>query len=141
MADGSQKPIQDIRPGDFVWNPRTRAPQAVARVIAGPEEKPLYEVGVVGSELLVTEDHPFLTPFGLIQARDLKIGMHLLIGEQETRVVKVQEKPVTDSAPIVWNLELAVSEREDDHFVWAAGIMTGDLYLQNSLKREKKAVP
>lgn len=136
MADGSQRPIQDIRPGDFVWNPRTRAPQAVARVIAGPEEKPLYQVGIVGSELLVTQDHPFLTPFGLIQAKDLQIGMRLLIGEQETSVVALQEKPLTGPAPIVWNLELAGSEREDDHFVWAAGIMTGDLYLQNSLKRK-----
>lgn len=141
MADGSQRPIQDIRPGDFVWNPRTRAPQAVARVIAGPEEKPMYEVGIVGSELLVTEDHPFLTPFGLVQASELKIGMRLLLGEQETIVVKLQAKPIAESPPIVWNLELAGSEHEDDHFVWAAGIMTGDLYLQNSLRKKQKAVP
>ncbi len=136
MADGSQRPIQDIKPGDFVWNPRTNSPQAVARVIAGPEEKPLYEVSAEGSTLVVTEDHPFLTPFGLISAKDLKPGMRIVTGTLESTVSQIQKKAVTKPAPIVWNLELAGSDTEDEHFVQAAGIMTGDLYLQNSLHRE-----
>ena len=42
-----------------------------------------------------------------------------------------------DTAPVVWNLEIEAGADPSYHYVLADGIVTGDLYLQKQLKRQK----
>ncbi|RYZ52647.1 MAG: hypothetical protein EOP07_19260 [Proteobacteria bacterium] len=137
FADGSSKAAQDVRQGDWLWNPKNKSAQQVKRVIAGPEKFPLIQVKSAGRTVSVTRDHPFLTPEGLKTATELRVGDQIL-GESSTDVVEAINELASDNpAPVVWNFELEGSEADDDHYVSANGIMTGDLYLQIKLKKSK----
>lgn len=140
MADGSERTAAEIRQGDLLWNPKTQKNQYVKRVIAGPEKIPLYAVKIKGSIVRVTQGHPFLTPSGLVQAKDLRDGDRIIDNGQENQVESVIAEARDASAPdpTVWNFELE-GESDDDHYVLANGIMTGDLYLQMKLQENLKA--
>ena len=135
MADGSSKIASDIRSGDLVWNPKTSKAQMIKKVIAGPEQWPLIEVKSDGKAVVVTGEHPFLTKTGLKPAFQLTATDILLDGDKETAIesVTTQVRAEGEAAPEVWNFELVGSSANDDHYVLANGVMTGDLYLQNKL--------
>lgn len=138
MADGTERKASQIRAGDRLWNPKAGKAQEVLRVIAGPEEIPLFRVRTSLSAVDVTSEHPFLTTRGLVPANGLKAGDRIISNGAELSVEGVAEvvRGTGDEAPVVWNFELVGSEHPDDHYVLANGIMTGDLYLQIKLKSE-----
>jgi GTP cyclohydrolase I len=72
-AVGGQKPARDVRAGDELWtlvNGRVR-PTRVARVRAR-ETRELVEVRTAAATFRVTPDHPFATPRGWTEAKDLQ---------------------------------------------------------------------
>lgn len=135
MADGSEKLASDIRSGDMVWNPKTQKGQMIKKVIAGPEQWPLLEVKSAGKSVIVTGEHPFLTKDGLKPAFQLTAADVLVEGSEEIQIeaVTTQERAAGEAAPNVWNFELLGSSDNEDHYVLANGVMTGDLYLQQKL--------
>lgn len=137
LPDGNVARILDLRQGDWVWNPKARKAQMIKKVVRGPELIPMYEITAGGKPVLVTHGHPFLGESGLLAARDIKIGQTIMQGESSVIVENVREIPVSDPAPVVWNIELDGSEDEAEHYVLANGVMTGDLYLQQKLDGKK----
>ncbi len=125
----------DIRSGDMVWNPKKLKAQMIRKVIAGPEKWPLIEVKSEGHAVVVTGEHPFLTKNGLKPAFKLSESDILVDGDKEIAIdsVTAQMREAGEVDPEVWNFELVGSSENDDHYVLANGVMTGDLYLQNKL--------
>ncbi|MBC7659262.1 MAG: hypothetical protein H7249_06095 [Chitinophagaceae bacterium] len=138
MANGTLKAISDIRADDVVWNPKTQTAHRVTEVIAGPEAPDMFEIQSGSRTVLVTQFHPFLTDRGLIIATELRQGDILIDGQSTSRVVSIVTKEADkNNLPVVWNLVLE-GESNDDHYVNANGIMTGDLYLQRLIAPTKK---
>ena len=83
MADGSGKPIGDVRIGDQVvaTDPTTgaTADRTVTDVIAGDGQKNLVEITVGGGKLVATDAHPFWVASldKWVDAKDLKPGYEL----------------------------------------------------------------
>ena len=70
---GGQKPARDVKPGDELWtlvNGRVR-PTKVVRVQAR-KTRELVEVRTEEGTFRVTPDHPFATPQGWTEAKDLE---------------------------------------------------------------------
>ncbi|NBX83960.1 hypothetical protein EBQ90_12900, partial [bacterium] len=139
MADGQEKLVSKISEDDYVFNPHYQTGVRVRKVVKGPEKKSLYEVQLGKNSIQVTEDHPFLTQRGWVQALALKKGDQLMgegPGKRVTRVEKLKYQGPQD----VWNFEL---DTEDPlaHVVVANGIPTGDLVTQQELKKGKKPLP
>ncbi|NBT57471.1 hypothetical protein EBT16_01690, partial [bacterium] len=139
MANGSEKKVQDIRHDDYVWNPHYRTGIRVKKVAKGPEKKSLYQVVIGKQSIEVTEDHPFLTGRGWLQAVDLKKGDQIF-GEGKPKLVsEVAKLPFKDPVD-VWNFELDTQDSLA-HVVMANGIPTGDLVTQLELKKIRKELP
>ncbi len=139
MADSSQMPISELKEGDYVWNPQSGRPQAVARITAGPEKVAMLGLKIKDENLKVTVTHPFLTARGLLAARDLVVGDVILRAGEQLKVEGIDSlEPDPANYPIVWNIALVGDEQEmNDHFILANGIMAGDLFLQESLQKSK----
>ncbi len=140
MGDGSLTAIRDIRAGDAVWNPKLGRAQIVKRVIAGPEKIPMYKIYAGDEHILVTRQHPFLLKSGPVSAAALKIGDRILRGTtgddlQTITAIELVPWDGQSEAPVVWNIELSGSEDFTDHYLFADGIMTGDLFLQETLAK------
>ena len=119
--------------------PKTATANTVKRVIAGPEKLPLYAVKVLGNTVRVTNGHPFLTPMGLKAAKDLQAGDLIVDNGEKKKVesVTIEERKSGDKDPEVWNFEMEGAS-DDDHYVLANGVMTGDLYLQIKLQKDSQ---
>jgi hypothetical protein len=131
LEDGRSVSVSALRDGDRIWNPVLGKGQAIHKVIAGQESLPLYRVIQNDSVLRVTEAHPFLTPLGIIAAKDLQAGD--LIPDTDGRWMPVQSvtRETEGYGRKVWNFEIVSdSPTEDSHMLLANGIITGDLYLQ-----------
>ena len=138
MADGKDKMIAFIKPGDMVWNPMTRKNVRVSKVVQGPEaDKPMYEIGYNGNVVVVTEDHPFHTRDGLKAAKDLKSGLEISSSNgQFAKIDHFKIRPI-DKSQKVRNIVLESGLADADHMVLADGIVTGDLHLQQKLMKQK----
>ncbi|RYE59554.1 MAG: hypothetical protein EOP48_00455 [Sphingobacteriales bacterium] len=136
MGDGTEQEVSAIRAGDIVYNPKTGRNQAVKQVIAGPEVKQLLTLSVKGRLLTVTVDHPFLAMKGLKRADELQIGEMIVHGDTTVQIddLSAEERGLTEVDPIVWNFELEGDSIDENHYVLANGVMTGDLYIQRKLK-------
>lgn len=139
MADGQEKLVSEIMENDYVFNPHYQTGVRVRKVVKGPEKKSLYEVQLGKNSIQVTEDHPFLTQRGWVQALALKTGDQLMGEGQGKRVTRV-ERLKYQGPQDVWNFEL---DTEDPlaHVVVANGIPTGDLVTQQELKKGKRVLP
>lgn len=138
MADQTTKLIGAIRVGDSVWNPVLKRGQKVARKIAGPELLPMYEIHAGSGSVKVTSLHPMRTDRGIVAAAEVRPGDLLyradLAPEKVTRVTNYLLSP----ADQVVNLELeSVTGTDDDHWVVADGLVTGDHFLQKKLERDR----
>lgn len=140
MGDGSEKAIREIQEGDKVLNPQTGKIQSVKRVIAGPEKIPMYRVISSSGSVLVTRQHPFLTRRGSVTAEDLKADDLIATGSdgnfEGISSIEIVARDENTAAPVVWNLELVGSDDFSDHYVRAGGVMTGDLFIQESLSKK-----
>jgi hypothetical protein len=136
MADGKDRPIALLKKGDRVLNPMTGKSVPVIRVIEGPEIRPMIEVGYKTASVKVTEKHPFMTLTGLKAAKDLKDKELILDADGKFYPInKLKTLPI-DSKQLVRNITLGdMSTDPIAHMVLADGVVTGDLFLQNSLEK------
>lgn len=140
MADGSDRAIEEIRAGDLIWNPATRAPVAVERVIEGTESEPLIRFGFDRETLTVTQKHPVPTARGLLQAHELTLGDLVYDQDGTAHEVTVLERVETEPRQRVINLRLeSDSEEPESRMLLSDGIMTGDVILQLLLSHAKEA--
>ena len=139
MADSTVLKASEIKVGMHVYNPVTDRNVKVVRVIEGVERQALVEIETDSSfePLLLTKNHPILTKSGVIPARDLTDYHQLLVVDGDTNelitVAVVKIKEIFSYKPWVWNFELEGSDA-DDHFLLANGLVSGDLWLQESLE-------
>ncbi|NBT57669.1 hypothetical protein EBT16_02680 [bacterium] len=139
MANGQSKKVSELRENQFIWNPHYQTGIRIKKIVKGPEKKPLYWVRVGEKSLTVTEDHPFLTETGWVQAQALKPGQRLF-GEGEGKTVSEVTKLKYKGPEDVWNFELETDEPLG-HVILANGIPTGDLTTQTRIKKGPQSVP
>ena len=83
MADGTQKRIADVEVGDEVLSvdPKTHATTKakVCYHYVRDTDKAMFDIVVAGGrKVTATEDHRFVTQFGKVEVRDLRVGHHQL---------------------------------------------------------------
>lgn len=139
MADGTERLVSAIAENDWLWNPHYQAPVRVKSVVKGPEKKALYEIVLSNKKVIVTEDHPFMTALGWVQAHQLKVGAKIVGSGISLRVNNVR-KLKYEHPEDVWNFELDTIDPMG-HLVLANGIPTGDLITQQLLKKNKPLLP
>jgi len=111
MADGSQKPISQVKEGDQVraGNPENHgqtAAEPVKKVIVGTGHKHLVDVSVPGDTIQATYNHPFwvVDDKRFVWAQDLKPGQHVLLASGAT--VAVRAVHAHDETTTVYNLSI-----------------------------------
>jgi hypothetical protein len=140
MADGSQKPISKITKIDKILNPITGKAMGITQKYVGDEHKALYKFTFsdkVHPSITVTDNHPMLVGGVVKRADGIKIGDALNDRHGNLRQVSAIDLVKNDHAVSVWNLLLAnedgsVTQRYEDHFLIANGLMTGDWFIQNN---------
>jgi len=88
MADGSEKRIMDVRPGDEVatFDPKTfiTTSTRVVHQYVRETDKKMFRIEAAGGRALrATEDHKLMTNHGWIEVQDLVPGVHLLAVSME----------------------------------------------------------
>lgn len=137
MGDGvTQKAISKIKKGDLVWNPVTKRAMPIKRMTVGPELKPLLEIKTKSSSVQVTGKHPFKIKEGLLlMAFELKEGdlVQTKNGKWEhvEAISSIHKKSENND---VWNIEVDGGFAEENHYLLADGIVTGDYLLQTQLE-------
>jgi hypothetical protein len=87
MADGTKKPIEQLKPGDMVMagDPESgiERPEPVQRVIVGHGLKHLYDIQVADEMIEATYNHPFwvIETQSYVWAQDLVPGQHMLLAD------------------------------------------------------------
>lgn len=136
LGDGTYKRAEDIRHGDFLWNPFTQKGQRVEVVTAGPEQLPLVELGYDDIRLQVTTKHPVVTQRGVHQAVDVEAGDSMLGDDGKFHRVTHLARPQMPPGKFVYNFQLAGESRAiTNHMIVAAGAITGDWMIQSYLEQ------
>jgi hypothetical protein len=111
MADGSKKPIEQVRAGDEVMagDPQNgvKKPEAVQRVIVGKGLKHMFSVLAAGVTIVATFNHPFWVPDKQTfeWAQDLQPGEHLLLADGQTpSITSISHQ---DETTTVYNLSIS----------------------------------
>jgi hypothetical protein len=134
MEDQSIRTISELTQNDRIWNPILNRGMAIKKIVKGPESNGLFQIDLQGSSVKVTRNHPFMTPMGLIGARELKAGDKILSPSGTWDIVKSTKELPVDPEAVVWNLEIATDEHDETHhMIVANGILSGDLYLQKRI--------
>jgi hypothetical protein len=111
MADGTKKPIDRVRPGEWVMagDPQRgiKRPEPVQVVITGHGLKHLYDVHVDGEVVEATYNHPFwvVEKQAFVWAQDLVPGEHLLLADG--RAPPIESIFSHDETMSVYNLSIA----------------------------------
>jgi len=141
MADGSVKAIQDVREGDFVYNPVLKKGVQVATMVVGQEKGDLYKIsyvyGAKVDSVTSTHNHPFVTRTGIRVASDLKVGQTIVDKDLKDKEIINIEKIKSAVPKMVWNILLRSDEGTLDsqyahHSFVAGGLMSGDYYVQQT---------
>ena len=138
MADGTDRRITEIKSGDMIFNPVTAKATRVLYTVSGPETLPMLRVQTKHRSVVVTSKHPFPTERGYLPAYRLEAGDTLLSDKTKEVITEIKTLPQSEDAPTVWNIMLAGDEHPRNHMLLGDGLVTGDLFLQNKLERERK---
>lgn len=141
LGDGkTEKAISDLSEDDLVWSPVRRKAFPLRRLTRGPEKVPMLAIRAGGQLVEVTGHHPFPARDGFKPAHALEVGERIKLGDDRwVAIEEIQAIPQGESGdPIVWNLELDVSDDDlEAHQVVANGLITGDLLIQSLLQTQK----
>lgn len=78
MADGQRKPVLLVEPGEcVVCDPDGTLALVSDKIIGFEDREPCLRISTADRSVIVTQDHPMLTPDGAIRAAELRIGEHL----------------------------------------------------------------
>lgn len=134
MADGSLKKVSLLKEGDFVYNPLLKKAMPIKRITAGGEKHPIKIFRLKGLSIEVTQMHPMLTKHGLRLAKDVQVGDLLPDKEGNWLAVESIEQKKLELGGLVWNFEIDTDSKDPKyHMVVADGVVTGDLFLQETL--------
>jgi hypothetical protein len=159
MGDGkTSQRIDAIIQGDFVWNPVTKQPVRVSKVVQGPESKALFEIGYGPYRTHVTEKHPMVVQKSntnllhrtalrvendslnatVKSASEVTLDDLVLGADGEFHPVSVARQLPLKANQIVINIEVAgATEATHDHLIVADGVITGDYFVQKKLDTSK----
>jgi hypothetical protein len=137
MADGTDVEIRDLVVGDRLLDPWTGATVRVARIIRGPERRrPTIAISTGQGTVVFSEGHAIPTAAGLKAARDIAASDELRGPSRSAwAITRLAVLPPSETE-VVYNVELAVdSERIEDHVLLAGGIVVGDWWMQERLRK------
>lgn len=139
MEDKSWKKAGNLFEGDKVYNPVLDVGVEITSIVAGPEVKPMIEVGFGDKTIVVTDTHPLMTADGLKQAKNLTMDDKLIDDRGKERKITILHTMATKKGQMVINLILDVPEGydKDFHMINANGIVSGDWTLQEKLSSEE----
>lgn len=125
MADYSEKPISQIKPGDMVMTPS--GPAGVQSVYKGTEDELIVIETEDGKDLRVTKGHVMVCSRGIMRAEHMLEGDELSL-ENGDCVKIAQIYPVQyEQAQDVYNISV------EKGLVYANGIVSGEFEAQNDL--------
>ena len=129
MADGTEKKIQDIHPGEEVTGADGTACKVVNRIHGTDEE--LYRIKVEGypDKIGVSRMHPFMTPEGMIAARNI-------ISTTRLKMEDGKFHQVLECYPVEYGREVYNLELESNHWFYANGFYTGDNVAQGECQQQ-----
>lgn len=133
LEGGKLEPASDIRVGDRLYNPLSGRSFAVKRILVGPEEIPMVELGFDGHLLKVTQDHPVLTRDGMKRANTVRIGEVIVDASGNEKVLHYVRLAEIIPGQKALNFELDVDSQDPiDRLIVSDNITSGDLAVQNS---------
>ncbi|MCC6128410.1 MAG: hypothetical protein IT186_00670 [Acidobacteria bacterium] len=134
LHDGSEVPIEDLTPGEFVLDPVTGRANEIAVIIRGPESRPLIRLETEGVEVLLTSGHPVLCAGGIRKAADLRQGDSVLQADGAPTLVLATNHVPPREGQYVYNLRFRRPDRQPGwSFMLSGGLITGDYDLQQAL--------
>ena len=122
MADGSQKPIKEIRIGDMIMCD-SGDPKIVRNVWQGREEHMMCIELKNGSKIILTENHPVKTIFEMKKASEINEDDEILTTYRDKS--KIASISCIEYNGRVYNLDIS------GNFMIAEGIAVGDFEVQN----------
>jgi len=131
MADGSSKAVEEIVVGDQVLNGNGKALTVTDTVIGN--EITMVEITFNKNKTLVlTDNHPVVTPTGILLAKEIFAGHKIVTDEGVVVVDKIEEILYIDK---VFNLVLTDHSKtpvfsEDNTTHYANGVLVGDGNIQ-----------
>ncbi len=139
LAYGQDRVASLVVEGMELYNPLTKRSAKVARVVIGPEKDVgMFVVGFGLWAVTVTSTHPFPTSAGLKTAKELVPGDRILGEDGKTHAITHLEQLPKDDKQVVVNFIVNPDSADPrDHMVLAGGVVTGDLYLQQALAKER----
>jgi len=137
LADGSEKLASAVKAGDSLWNPALKRAARVRRVTNGREWDAVYTFTAGSRQLRVNRQHPMATLRGLIPAEFVIVGDQLTDASGAmVKVTAIEHGPIAKGIAL-YNFELeAKSADPTEHMLVANDLVTGDVVLQNKLRRE-----
>ena len=129
MHDGSEKVISAIRTGDSVKTINNGSLR-VENITTGQEQ---HCIKISARDrnnntlnVITSPGHPFITPAGIVIARELTLADKLFTPQGEAEITDIQ--PQSDEAT-VYNLQLS-AEKTDENTLYANQILVGDIQMQ-----------
>jgi hypothetical protein len=131
LEGGTLVEARDVKVGDRIFNSLSGRSFAVKRVLVGPENIPMVEMGFDGHLLRVTQEHPILTADGMKRANTVKVGDHIVDAAGNERVLEyVRLAEIVEGQKVV-NFELDVDSSDPiDRLIVADNMTSGDLAVQ-----------
>ncbi len=143
MADGSEKPIEQIQVEDQVYMDAQKNIAVVTALVQGNEPRSMVSIQMLGGRTLVcTQDHPVVTNQGIMKAADLHGNCRLCTpdGGQVT-IIGIWDTPGGD----IYNLELmpqnAQQPPDEGCTMFAEGVLVGDNMMQGTLGIVREELP
>ena len=123
MADGSSRPIEDVRIGE-----RVKGDSSITNIWKGPAPDGCLEIVTQeGAKIILTGTHPLRTRYGWKRAEELAEGEELQMLAGTAVIASIKEVRYEGT---VWNLELDAQETEG---MYADGFLAGDFRLENRM--------
>ena len=131
-----------VKEGDLVWNPLLGRGQKVTRSVVGPEQSPLIRVSIEGHSVTVSDKHVFWTKDGMKLANELTVHDVLKNAEGEWKQITSITQESREGQTFVVNFALETdADAPEEHFVDSAGIVSGDLAIQEQMGSGREEVP
>ncbi len=140
LEGGISERADRIVAGHAIWNPILKRSFLVDKVISGPEEERLLEIGYSDRKVQVSSKHVFFTKNGLKQARALTRKDSILGSDGIYHRIDTLKQVTYKSNQTVYNFILKTDSIRDAnspeaHVIQSDGIVTGDFSLQTLLDK------
>ena len=133
LEGGELVAARDIKRGDMLYNSLTGRSFAVKRILAGPEDIPMVEMGFSGNLLRVTQEHPILTRNGMQRANKIAVGDIVIDAAGNEQTIEYVRLADLVAGQRVVNFELDVTSSDPiDRLIVADNVTSGDLSVQQS---------